>query len=66
MHERILHLDPRSPFRERLRLPDDDGRDRGGEHVAHSAQAIALRREDARLCRVVGYFPRSGFMVVPA
>ena len=63
MHELILHPDPQSPSSEKLRLPDDDGR---GELFAHSVEEIALRREDARVDRVVVHFPRTGFMVVPA
>lgn len=47
-------------------LPDDYGRDPVvGELVAHPAQEIALRREDARVGEVVVHFPRAGFMVVP-
>jgi glutathione S-transferase len=48
-------------------LPDDYGRDPvAGVLVAHSAQDIAIRREDPRAGSVVVHFPRAGFFVVPA
>jgi len=47
-------------------LPDDYGRDPVvGELVAHSAQEISIRREDAQVGEVVVHFPRAGFLVVP-
>jgi glutathione S-transferase len=48
-------------------FPDDYGRDPViGELVAHSAQEIAIRREDPRVGAVVVHFPRAGFLVSPA
>jgi glutathione S-transferase len=48
-------------------MPDDYGRDPvSGELVAHSAQEIAIRREDPTVGTVVVHFPRAGFVVIPA
>jgi glutathione S-transferase len=48
-------------------MPDDYGRDPVlGELVAHSAQEIAIRREDPAAGMVVVHFPRAGFVVLPA
>ena len=48
-------------------MPDDYGRDPVvGELVAHSAQEIAIRREDPAVGTVVVHFPRAGFLVLPA
>lgn len=47
-------------------LPDDYGRDPvAGEIVFHSAQEIAIRRQDPGVGEVVVHFPRAGFLVVP-
>jgi hypothetical protein len=48
-------------------MPDDYGRDPVvGELIAHSAQEIAIRREDPAAGMVVVHFPRAGFVVLPA
>lgn len=47
-------------------LPDDYGRDPvEGTLVAHSAQEIAIARDDPAVGEVVVHFPRAGFAVVP-